>query len=395
MRVIITGVQSDELPESRFRLSTSAGKVSITVRQDVSSGEINALQTAIEEFTGRPEHVAVPSGVTYTYFGIVTTNVAADNISSAKVEFRVLRSWLEQNDVNEDTIKLLRWSGSEWQELLTSFLSSDPDYLYFDASMEGLSLFAATGQGRAVPPPPVVPTSPMPVFYALMALFGAMGGVAYAYVRWSRPISPRISLKRLKVSRPVVSIKHLRKVVTPAISIKSLTPAPMTLALALPVGPRKPVPIVTLPPAPPPRRVMPKAMVPSEILERLKRGPRPPAQRVAKPVKPGVPLEGLKQIAKPMEQGVLLEDLTRLAKPTERAITLEGLRWVGKQPVEPGIPMKRLEQLAKPLEPSISLKRLKDMARSSPKSKAPPGRGPAARGAEPESILERLKREEL
>lgn len=383
VRVAIPTVTIEPVPAGGTAAADFTGyrifivKVSITVTQDVSGGEVETLQIAIEEFTGRPERVAVPSGVTYHYFGIVTTNVTAENISSSLVEFKILRLWVEQNGIDEGTIKLLRWSNSEWQRLQTRFLNADSEYLYFEASTEGLSLFAATGEQKVIPPPVPMRPSPMPVFYTLMVIFGAMGGVAYAYIRWFRPISPRISLKRLKVSRPAVSIKRLKGLITPAIPLNSLVPAPMTLASALPVGPLEPVPIVTRPPAPSPRRIMPKAMVPSEILEHLKRRPRPPAPRVARPE----------------EAGILLEDLKRAASPTGLAITLEGLTKVSRQPVEPSIPMKRLERLAKPLEPSISLKRLKEVARLHLKHKALPKRVPAARGEEPKSFLERLKRE--
>jgi PGF-pre-PGF domain-containing protein len=361
-------------------------KVSITVTQDVMKAGVRALQITVEEFAGGTEQVAVPSGVTYRYFWIVTTNITSSDISSTKVEFRVLRSWLEQNDIDEGTIKLLRWSGSEWQELLTRLLSADLDYLYFEASMEGLSLFTATGQQRVVPPPPVVPTppSPMPVFFALMAIFGVTGGVAYAYIRWFRPISPRIPLKRLKMPRPAVSLERLKGVITPAISLERLAPAPMTLAPALPVGPLKPVPIVTRPPAPLPRRVMPKTMVPSEVLEHLKRGGRPSAPRIS--------LEGLKQVAKPLEPSIPLDGLKRVARPIASAITLEGLTRVSGPPVKLGIPMKRLERVVRPMKPGIPLKRLKEVVRPLPKPKVPLKRV-AARGEEPEIFLKHLKRE--
>ncbi|MFQ6130044.1 MAG: PGF-pre-PGF domain-containing protein, partial [Candidatus Hadarchaeaceae archaeon] len=330
-------------------------KVSITVTQDVSSSEAKALQITIEEFAGRLEQVALLSGVTYHYFGIVNTNIISSDISSSLVEFKISRSWVEQNDIDEGTIKLFKWSGSEWQELQTRFLRADSEYLYFEALAEGLSLFAATGQQKVTPPPVVpIPFSPMPVFFALMAIFGVMGGIVYAYIRWFRPISPRISLKRQK------------GVITPAISLERLAPAPMTLAPGLPVGPLKPVPIVTRPPALKLGKVVPKAMVPSEILEHLKRGSRPFALRVSP--------KGLKRVAKPVEPGISLEGLKRVARP-----------------VAPAITMKRLERVVRPLEPSIPLKRLKEMARPPLKLETPSKRVLAARGEEPKSLFERLK----
>ncbi len=129
------------------------------------------------------------------------------------------------------------------------------------------SLVTQSKEVVVVPPPPS-----MPVFYALLTTFATLGGGAVAYVRWFRPITPSISLKRLK-------------------------PAPMTLAMAIPVGPLEPVPIVTRPPAPPLKR--------AALKEYLK--------RIAPHVKLSIPLERLEGVARPVEPAVPLEGLTRVS----------------------------------------------------------------------------------
>jgi len=86
---------------------------------------------------------------------------------------------------------------------------------------------------RVTPPPPVVPI-PLPMFYALLMIVGGLGGGVVAYLRWFRRIPPKISLKRLRAPRPAISLERLPEVkIKPAIPLKRLVPAPMTLAPAL------------------------------------------------------------------------------------------------------------------------------------------------------------------
>jgi len=295
--------------------------------------------------------VSAPPGIVHAYMKITLTNITHANVKGLLTRFRVSRSWVVLNDIDEDTIRMFKFLDGQWQELPTEQVGADADNLYFEASVEGFSLFAVTGRPKEViPPPPPI----MPVFYALLTVFGTLGGGAVAYLRWFRPIAPSISLKRLIVSRPPVSVERLRRIVKPAISLERLTPAPMTLAPAIPAAPLEPVPIVTRPPAPPLRRVVPKVMPPPEILEGLK--------RVAPRVKLGVPLERLKRVARPAEPVVPLERLKRVARPAEPVVSLERLARVGR-PMEPVIPVKRLERVARPLEPGIPLKRLKEVAK--------------------------------
>jgi len=214
--------------------------------------------------------VSVPPGIVYSYKRITLTNITHTNVKGLLTRFRVSRSWVVLNDIDDDTITLLRFSGNRWQELPTELVDTDANYLYLEASMEGFSLFAVTGEPKevvVVPPP-----SSMPVFYALLTTFATLGGGAVAYVRWFRPITPSISLKRLK-------------------------PAPMPLALAIPAGPLEPVPIVTRQTAPPLKR--------AALKEYLK--------RIAPRVKLSIPLERLDGVVRPVEPAVPLEGLTRVS----------------------------------------------------------------------------------
>ncbi|MBA7598940.1 hypothetical protein ES703_05965 [subsurface metagenome] len=141
-----------------------------------------------------------------------------------------------------------------------------------------------------VPPSPLppVPTPPFvpPIFYTLLAIFpvGISGLALYRVLTWRiKPFVSLKSLKRVVPAGPAVNLARLKALwrIKPAISLERMMPAPITMASDLPTGPFKPIPVVTRPPAVGPRRVVPKAMTPSEILERLKRGPRPSKPRIS------------------------------------------------------------------------------------------------------------------
>ncbi len=133
-----------------------------------------------------------------------------------------------------------------------------------------------------VPPPPFVP----PIFYTMLAMFsvGISGLALYRALTWRiKPFVSLKSLKRVVPARPAVNLARLKALwrIKPAISLKRMMPAPITLAPDLPTGPFKPIPVVTRPPTVGARKIAPKAMAPSEILERLKRGPRPSKPRIS------------------------------------------------------------------------------------------------------------------
>jgi PGF-pre-PGF domain-containing protein len=313
-----------------------ATKISVTAKQGVPGGEFRVLQIKTEDLANTPEGAALPSGVVRCYFGIIDTNIDDNRIQSAKIEFTVPRVWAEQNDVDENTIKLLRWFGDNWQELPTIFLKADAENLYFEATTPGFSLFAAVGMTKT---PSVVLGLPPMLIFALLSVFGVIGGgVGYfVYIRKIRPIPQVIPLKRLiQMSRPA---PKLPRHVAPAVRLEMLKPAPVTQVPGVPTEPVEPVPIS----AP---SVKPSVATPLETLTAL--------QKVRLPaVAPGK-LKGAIIDSTP----VSLVQLANVARPViSAAEPLEELAKITKE--TSAIPIKRLEVTIKPMEPAITLELLK------------------------------------
>lgn len=84
-------------------------------------------------------------GLTYKYLSI-TSSLANTAIDSAKISFKVEKSWLISNNIDVNTIALNRYSNNIWTKLPTTLVSQDSTYYYFEATTPGFSTFAITGQ---------------------------------------------------------------------------------------------------------------------------------------------------------------------------------------------------------------------------------------------------------
>jgi hypothetical protein len=91
---------------------------------------------------------SLPSGEIYRNINIWVGKVGyatEDNIANPVIGFRVDRDWIDENDIDPDSIVLNRYDGG-WSELSTWQTDSDNNYLYFEASTSGFSSFVITGE---------------------------------------------------------------------------------------------------------------------------------------------------------------------------------------------------------------------------------------------------------
>ena len=154
-------------------------KVTITTLRDVRDAEVS-----IKESIGKPAWVSEPSGIMYTVYATITTNIAPSDIGSVIVLFQLPKLWITQNGVDDGTIKLLK-TGSDWHTLSTTRIEADENYAYFEAATSGFSLFVATGEKASpLPPPSGLPLLPL-VILSIIAV-GIGGLIAYRLMRPSR-----------------------------------------------------------------------------------------------------------------------------------------------------------------------------------------------------------------
>jgi S-layer protein (TIGR01567 family) len=72
----------------------------------------------------------------------------SDNIEDCMIGFKVIRQWLEENDIDESSIRLLHYSEGEWEKLDTKLTDESDEYLHFEAGTSGFSPFVIVGDSE-------------------------------------------------------------------------------------------------------------------------------------------------------------------------------------------------------------------------------------------------------
>ncbi len=111
---------------------------------------VNKLKVAVKR--AKP---TVPSPVRNTYQTfVITPNVEAEEIASARLTFSVKRSWLIRKRISPGDVRLLHLQDNNWTSIAAKPVSTDDKYVTYVANATGLGEFAIVGKsGRAVTKP--------------------------------------------------------------------------------------------------------------------------------------------------------------------------------------------------------------------------------------------------
>ena len=118
----------------------------LTLKADANASNVEVKIEKVERTPDIPE----PPGTAYTYFDIEVRNPGAVKIQG-KVEFKVAKSWIAPDNIDEATVTLSRYdeSGGKWKALPTHKTGEDDDFVYFEAQTPEFSMFAVTGEKKA------------------------------------------------------------------------------------------------------------------------------------------------------------------------------------------------------------------------------------------------------
>jgi PGF-pre-PGF domain-containing protein len=117
-----------------FDAKTTAGYVVATI--EVLNGTSTLVSTA-------------PSGLSYQQMNILVGSSGYSNkrnIADPVIGFKVAKSWIAANNIDESTIRLNRYSDENWNSLATSLINEDADYLHFESTTRIFSSFAITAE---------------------------------------------------------------------------------------------------------------------------------------------------------------------------------------------------------------------------------------------------------
>ncbi|MBU5575016.1 MAG: right-handed parallel beta-helix repeat-containing protein, partial [Candidatus Aenigmarchaeota archaeon] len=125
------------------------------------ANSVSGISINVNQLLEPPTGIITPSGKVYAYITIDKTNFKDSDISSVTIKFRIPISWLNENNIDENSIKLYKYENGEWKELPTSILSRDDKYIYYSATSQGLSIYSISGQVKTITAPSgEKPTSP-------------------------------------------------------------------------------------------------------------------------------------------------------------------------------------------------------------------------------------------
>jgi PGF-pre-PGF domain-containing protein len=72
-----------------------------------------------------------------------------ENVKDMKIGFKVEKSWIAENAIDANDIKLYRYSEGTWNALSTSLIVDDGEYIHFESQTPGFSPFAIAASGAA------------------------------------------------------------------------------------------------------------------------------------------------------------------------------------------------------------------------------------------------------
>ena len=115
----------------------------ITLKVDKNVSDVQVVVEKIEKL-GIPE----PPGIAYAYLDITVENEEGAKMEG-KIECKVTKSWLLDNNIDEAKVTVNRYDSAEgWQVLATSKTGEDNNFAYFEAETPGFSTFAVTGKEK-------------------------------------------------------------------------------------------------------------------------------------------------------------------------------------------------------------------------------------------------------
>jgi len=122
---------------------------SITFDAKTNAGYVVAIIEVLKDTSALVS--SAPSGEVYQHMNILVGNseyATERNIANPVIGFKVARSWIAANNIDESTIRLNRYSNENWNQLATSRTGEDTDYLYFESVTSGFSPFAITAEEK-------------------------------------------------------------------------------------------------------------------------------------------------------------------------------------------------------------------------------------------------------
>ncbi|MAG15666.1 hypothetical protein CMO88_01250 [Candidatus Woesearchaeota archaeon] len=104
--------------------------------------KVEDVEITVTKLSKKPSNVKTDyGGKVYNYISIVKPNLKDTAISSATIDFKVEKKWLESNSASSSDVVFLRYNRNEWNELSVKHVKSDDTHYFYEAESPGFSTF--------------------------------------------------------------------------------------------------------------------------------------------------------------------------------------------------------------------------------------------------------------
>jgi len=146
--------------KSEVNFSIDSKTLSVTGMKVKAVNTVTNVEIKATKLDARPGTlVSDAPGVVNQYLDIkFNASVAAADVERVTIDFKVEKSWISANNINESTIALYRYVNDKWNKLETAKASEDDANVYYNATSPGLSVFAVSGESKITPA--ITPAAP-------------------------------------------------------------------------------------------------------------------------------------------------------------------------------------------------------------------------------------------
>ncbi len=113
--------------------------------------KFESLTLTVERKNSLPASYSFPDKTAYQYLKVDKSGIKDSDMSNTIIKFRVKKLWLSDNNINESSISLLRYS-SGWKKQKTEMDFDDDVYHYYKSETDSFSYFAIVGEKKQIIP---------------------------------------------------------------------------------------------------------------------------------------------------------------------------------------------------------------------------------------------------
>jgi len=132
------GIVRPEIPLSIEFENSTISKIEMKLKETYRN-----VNLTIEKLKGKPVDLPEPKGTVWAYYEI-DINVPDEAVESARINFWVLKEWLQTHGVASENVTLLRYHAGEWRSLPTTIIDENLTHVQYLAETPGFSIFAVS-----------------------------------------------------------------------------------------------------------------------------------------------------------------------------------------------------------------------------------------------------------